>query len=260
MAHASWAVPTFTIRCVSSLKGKTVLITGGAKRIGRAIGLRLATAGADVAITFLNSQRDAQRTVVDLASLGVRALSLRCDVREETHIKAMLKELVREFGRLDILINNAALYETVDFQKISVEQWDNIFASNTRAPYLVSRVAAAELRKQKGKIINLGSLGGLRPWVDHAHYCASKAALEMLNRLMAKAYAPEIAVNCVAPGMIDLGEKKPSAFLQKLAQKTPMKRNGTPEDVAEAVMFFATAPHFITGQMLVVDGGLGLVS
>lgn len=245
---------------MSSLKGKTVLITGGAKRIGRAVGLHLAAAGADVAITFLSSEREAQRTVVDLSSAGVRALSLRCDVRDEQQVKATVKELVREFGRLDILVNNAALYETVDFEKITIAQWENIFATNTRAPYLVSRVAATELRKQKGKIINLGSLGGLRPWVDHGHYCASKAALEMLNRLMAKAYAPEIAVNCVAPGMIDLGEKKPSAFLQKLAQKTPMKRNGTPGDITEAVLFFATAPHFITGQTLVVDGGLGLVS
>jgi NAD(P)-dependent dehydrogenase (short-subunit alcohol dehydrogenase family) len=245
---------------VSSLKGKTVLITGGAKRIGRAIGLRLAAAGADVAITFLSSERDAQRTVVDLSSSGVRALSLRCDVRDETQIKAMLKELIREFGRLDILINNAALYEKADFERITVAQWDEMFATNTRAPYLLSRIAAGELRKQKGRIINMGSLGGLHPWVDHAHYCASKAALEMLNRLMAKAYAPDIAVNCVAPGMIDLGEKKPSAFLQKLAKKTPMKRNGSAADVAEAVAFFATAPHFITGQTLVVDGGLGLVS
>jgi 3-oxoacyl-[acyl-carrier protein] reductase/pteridine reductase len=245
---------------VPSLSGKTALITGGAKRIGRAIALRLAAAGADVAVTFLNSEHEAQRTVVDLSSSGVRAVSLRCDVRNEAQIKATLKELMREFGRLDILINNAALYESVDFDNITLAQWDEIFATNTRAPYLVSRIGAVELRKQNGRIINLGSLGGLRPWVDHAHYCASKAALEMLNRLMAKAYAPEIAVNCVAPGMIDLGEKKPSAFMQKLAQKTPMKRNGSAEDVAEAVLFFATAPHFITGQTLVVDGGLGLVS
>jgi NAD(P)-dependent dehydrogenase (short-subunit alcohol dehydrogenase family) len=245
---------------VHSLKGKTVLVTGGAKRIGREIALRLASAEADVAITFLNSQREAQRTVVDISSSGVRALSLRCDVRDEKQIKAAIKEVVRELGHLDILVNNAALYETVEIEQITVEQWDEMFATNSRAPFLVSRAARAELRKQKGRIINLGSLGGLRPWVDHSHYCASKAALEMLSRLMAKAYAPEIAVNCVAPGMIDLGEKKPSAFLKKLAGKTPMKRNGTAADVAEAVLFFATAPHFITGQTLVVDGGLALVS
>jgi NAD(P)-dependent dehydrogenase (short-subunit alcohol dehydrogenase family) len=246
---------------VNSLKGKTILITGGAKRIGREIALRLASAGADIAITYLSSQREAQRTTVDVSSCGVRCVSLRCDLRNEDEIRKMLKEVIRELGRLDILVNNAGLYETLEFEKITIAQWDNIFATNARAPYLVSRAAAAELRRQNGRIINLGSLGGLRPWVDHAHYCASKAALEMLNRLMAKALAPAIAVNCVAPGMIDLGEKKPpSGFMKKLAEKTPMKRNGTAADVAEAVLFFATAPHFITGQTLVVDGGLALVS
>lgn len=198
--------------------------------------------------------------MVDLAGRGGRALALRCDVRDESQIKATLKEVLRELGRLDILINNAGRYESVDFEKISGTQWDDMFATNTKAPYLVSRAAAGELRKQKGRVINLGSLGGRRPWVSHGHYCASKAALQMLNQVMAKAFAPEIAVNCVAPGMIDLGEKKASAFLKKIAEKTPMKRNGTPADVAEAVLFFATAPHFITGQTLVVDGGLELAS
>ena len=246
---------------MNSLRGKTVLITGGAKRIGREIALRLASAGADIAITYLSSQREAQRTTVDVSSRSVRCVSLRCDLRDEDEIRKTLKEVIRELGRLDVLINNAGLYETLEFEKITIAQWDNMFATNARAPYLVSRAAAAELRRHNGRIINLGSLGGLRPWVNHAHYCASKAALEMLNRLMAKALAPGIAVNCVAPGMIHLGEKKPpSAFMKKLAEKTPMKRNGTAADVAEAVLFFATAPHFITGQTLVVDGGLGLVS
>jgi len=114
------------------------------------------------------------------------------------------------------------------------------------------------LRKRRGRIIHLGSLGGLRPWPSHAHYCSSKAALHMLTRVMAKALAPEIAVNCVAPGMIDLGEKSAAAFMKQMAKETPMQRNGTAEDVASAVMFFATAPHFVTGQITFVDGGLGL--
>jgi 3-oxoacyl-[acyl-carrier protein] reductase/pteridine reductase len=106
----------------------------------------------------------------------------------------------------------------------------------------------------------MGSLGGLVPWATHAHYCSSKAALHMLTKVMAKALAPEIAVNAVAPGMIDLGEKAAKAFMRKMARVTPMKRNGTGEEIATAVRFFAEAPHFITGQILVVDGGLGLTS
>jgi len=114
------------------------------------------------------------------------------------------------------------------------------------------------LRERKGRIINMGSLGGLRPWADHAHYCSSKAAVHMLTKVMAKALARQIAVNCIAPGMIDLGEKSAAGFMRKMAKQTPMQRNGSGGDIAAAALFFATAPHFITGQILTVDGGLGL--
>jgi NAD(P)-dependent dehydrogenase (short-subunit alcohol dehydrogenase family) len=211
-----------------------------------------------VAITFLQSAREAQGTVIDLGSFGVRAVALRCDVTDEKSVKAMLKEALRELGGLDLLVNNAANYETAEFEKLTVAQWDAIFASNTRGPFLVSREATGHLRERKGKIINMGSLGGIRPWADHAHYCSSKAAVHMLTKVMAKALAPEIAVNAVAPGMIDLGEKAAKPFMRRMARQTPMRRNGTGEEIAQAVLFFATAPHFITGQILVVDGGLGL--
>jgi len=188
----------------------------------------------------------------------VRSLALRCDVTAEKSVRTAVAEVGRKLGGLDILVNNAANYETVEFEKITVKQWDAIFASNTRGPFLVSREALKLLRRANGKIINLGSLGGLRPWPDHAHYCSSKAAVHMLTKVMAKALAPEIAVNCVAPGMIDLGEKAASAFMRRMAKLTPMQRNGTSLDIAAAILFFATAPHFVTGQILAVDGGLGL--
>jgi NAD(P)-dependent dehydrogenase (short-subunit alcohol dehydrogenase family) len=240
------------------LQGKTALITGGAKRLGRAIALRLAEAGADVAITFRNSAQEAQATVIDLSSFGVRAVALRCDITEEKSVRGTMKEVARELGGLDILVNNAANYEKVDFEMLTLKQWDAIFASNARGPFLVSREALKMLRARKGKIINMGSLGGLMPWPTHAHYCSSKAAVHMLTKVMAKALAPEIAVNCVAPGMIDLGEKAAKAFMKKMAKQTPMLRNGTGEEIAEAVFFFVTAPHFITGQIMAVDGGLSL--
>jgi 3-oxoacyl-[acyl-carrier protein] reductase/pteridine reductase len=240
--------------------GKTALITGGAKRLGRASALELARAGADVAITFQHSAREAQHTVIDLTGLGVRACALQCDVTSEKSVRAMVKEAVKELGGIDVLVNNAANYETEEFEKITVAQWDAIFASNTRGPFLVTRETLKHLRERKGKVINMGSLGGLVPWATHAHYCSSKAALHMLTKVMAKALAPEIAVNAVAPGMIDLGEKAAKAFMRKMARVTPMKRNGTGEEIATAVRFFAEAPHFITGQILAVDGGLGLTS
>jgi len=244
---------------MQELKGKTAVITGGARRIGRDIALELARAGADIAITFNTSDKEARKTVVEIGGLGVRAVALQCDVREEASVASAISEVKRELGGIDVLVNNAGAYETVDFDKITVAQWDDMFATNARGPFLMSRAATRELRKRKGRIINIGSLGGIRPWASHAHYCASKAALHMLTATMAKALAPDIAVNCVAPGMIDAQEKKDSENLRKFAKKTPMQRNGTLADVAAAVKFFAIAPHFITGQVLAVDGGLGLV-
>ena len=240
------------------LSGKTVLVTGAAKRLGRAIALAAAEAGANVAITYRTSAREAESLVAELAKHGGEALALRCDVTDETSVSEMVKEAASELGGIDVLVNNAAIYETVAFDKITVSQWDTLFATNTRGPFLVSRAALPYLKKRKGRIINMGSLGGLRRWPTHAHYCSSKAALHMLTKVMAKALAPEIAVNAVAPGMIDLGEKAAAAFMRKMAKQTPMRRNGTAADIAAAAMFFAAAPHFITGQIMVVDGGIGL--
>jgi 3-oxoacyl-[acyl-carrier protein] reductase/pteridine reductase len=240
------------------MSGKTLLVTGAAKRLGRAIALAAAEAGADVAITYRTSAREAEALMQELAKHGVEAVGVRCDITDEKNVREMVKEVAAELGGIDVLVNNAANYETVNFEKITVAQWDAIFASNTRGPFLVSREALPYLRKRNGRIINMGSLGGLRPWPTHAHYCSSKAALHMLTKVMAKALAPEIAVNTVAPGMIDLGEKSAAAFMKKMAKQTPMQRSGTAADIAAAVMFFATAPHFITGQLLAVDGGLGL--
>ncbi len=242
------------------LKGKAALVTGGAKRIGRAIALGLAREGADVAISYRVSDREARKTVTDLKTLGVRAFGFPCDVRDEKSIKAMLAEARRALGRLDILVNNAGFYETVDFEKLTVKQWDNIFAINTRGPFLVAKHAAKELRKREGRIINMGSLGGLRPWVTHAHYCASKAALHSLTQAMAKAYAPEISVNCIAPGMIEAPEDRGTAYAKRFAAKTPIGRNGSAEDVAEMVRLLAIGPKFLTGQIIAVDGGLGLAT
>ena len=240
------------------LRGKAALVTGGARRIGREIALALAAAGADVAITYLDSEPEARQTCEDIRRQGVRALALACDVRQEKSVRNVVRKVTQEFGGLDVLVNNAAIYETVEFEKITARQWDEMFAVNARGPFLVSQAALKPLRQRQGRIIHLGSLGGLRPWATHAHYCASKAALTMLTQVMAKALAPEIAVNCVAPGMIDLKDGRDAALLRKIAGKTPMRRNGSAEEVVRGVLFFATAPRFITGQVLAVDGGLGL--
>jgi len=266
---------------IDPLAGKSVFVTGGARRLGRAIALTLAQAGADVAVSYHASESEASRTAAAIAALGRRSLAVPCDVRSEPSVRAAVAQVAAVFGRLDILINNAAVFRSAALESLTLDQWDNVFETNARGPFLVAREALPHLRAAKGRIINMGSLGGLHAWAGHAHYCALKAALHMLTQAMAKAFAPDVSVNCVAPGWIALQEKNsndtssdqesgahdPSrteaerrAELQaaRFAAKTPMGRNGDADDVAQAVLFFATGPHFITGQTLVVDGGLGL--
>jgi 3-oxoacyl-[acyl-carrier protein] reductase/pteridine reductase len=238
------------------LEGKKVLITGGAKRIGRGLALEFARAGAAVAITYRNSADEAEQVLRKIGDLGVDGMALRMDVRVPESVTAGVGEAIEEMGGLDILVNNAGHFETAILEALTVAQWDVMQETNTRGPLLVAQAAHAKLREARGRIINIGSLGGLHPWTTHAHYCASKAALHMLSQTMAKAWAPEISVNCVAPGMVVEGEVDPG--YEAYAAKTPMGRNGTVSDVAAGVMFFATAPQFITGQILAVDGGLGL--
>ena len=237
---------------------KSVLITGGARRIGLTIARAFADAGANVAITYNTSRDQAERALVDLRSKTKRAISLFCDVQDPACVTETIARVVTEFGGLDVLVNNAAVYETVPFEEITVQQWDRMFNTNARGPFLVTRAAMAALKDRHGRVINIGSLGGLRPWSTHAHYCASKAALIMLTETMAKALAPEVAVNCVAPGMINPDQKPLDELGQRIAARTPMQRAGTSEDVAEVVLFLASATHFLTGQVIAVDGGLSL--
>ncbi len=238
------------------LQGKTVVVTGGARRIGRALALAFADAGANVAITYRGSDADAERVVGEMAVRAIDAMAVRCEVRDPLSVEQAMASIAEEFGSVDILVNNAGVFETAVLESLTVAQWDAMFETNTRGPFLMAQAAHAHLKQARGRIINIGSMGGLHPWPTHGHYCTSKAALHMLSQTMAKAWAPEISVNCVAPGMIVHGEVGPE--YEHFATRTPMGRNGRAEDVAAAVLFFATGPHFITGQLLSVDGGLGL--
>lgn len=252
----AWIQTVYNPR-VSQLNGKTVVITGGAKHLGRAIALAMTHAGARVAFTYLHSADQAAQTLNEVKKISAGSLAFKCDVRNGKSIAETFTEILRQWQQIDILINNAGFYEDVLFSDVTEEQWDNMFATNVRGPFLVSKHCIPALRAARGRIINIGSLGGEKPWATHAHYCSSKAALHMLTKVMAKSLAPEIAVNCVAPGMLYYGEGDP-VQAKKFADQTPMKRTGTADDVVNTVMYLSTAPHFLTGQIVVVDGGLGL--
>jgi len=248
---------------MNELNGKTVFITGGARRLGHAVALAMAEAGAQVAFTYLKSVDRARHALAEIEHKGGTGFIVPCDVRKEESVAGAVQATLQRLGGIDVLVNNAGIFLGARFEEITTEQWDNVFATNVRGPFLVSKLCVPALRKSQGRIIHIGSLGGIRPWPNHAHYCSSKAALHMLTQVMAKALAPEIAVNCVAPGMIDIvddsGEHgRDAAFFERMAAKTPMRTNGSPADIVNAVMYFATASRFITGQIVAVDGGLGL--
>ena len=238
-----------------TLRGRRALVTGGVRRLGRAFALALADAGADVVVTSRSLDAAADSVLEEIREFGARARAEACDVRSPDSVTAVVAQAVEFLGGLDLLINNAGTFESAPLEALSPEQWDEAYAVNARGPFLVAQAALPHLRAGgQGRVINIGSLGGLKPWATHGHYCASKAALHMLSQTMAKAWAPEVSVNCVAPGMIRFPDEP-----ERMAGKTPMGRDGSPEDVVSAVMYFATAPAFITGQVMAVDGGLSLM-
>lgn len=241
------------------LQGKVVLVTGAARRIGRSIALHLAGLGADVAFTWNTSREQAQSVEHELRCLGVRVAGVQADLRRTDQVHNVLSVVDALWGRLDVIINNAGRYEDAAFEEISDEQWDTMLDTNLKAPFLLSREAVPLLRQSgSGRVLHLASVGGLRAFPTHAHYCASKAGLIHLTHAMARALAPQISVNAVAPGLITFSPQA-TEWEQKMIERTPLRRAGTGEDIAQAVGFLATCSPYITGQVFVVDGGLSLV-
>jgi 3-oxoacyl-[acyl-carrier protein] reductase/pteridine reductase len=235
----------------SNLSGRIVLVTGAAKRIGRGIALRLAREGARVAIHYDRSEAEARRTAEECGGAEL----FRANLESVPQIQRMFSEIEDRLGRLDGLVNNAARFTRFDPLEITEADWDFIHSVNLKATFFCCQQAARIMKRQGGgRMVNISSLGGIRPWAEHAHYCASKAGVIMLTRALAKAFAPEITVNSVAPGVIpfdDIDERG-----KRMIEHTPAGRGGTPEEIADAVVYFLTASNFVTGQILAVDGGL----
>ena len=238
----------------SPLAGKVALVTGAAKRIGRSVALRLAAEGADVIVNYRKSKAEADKVVARISATGPRAMAIQGDVAKRTDVLALFGAVEREFGRLDILVNNAGMFFPEKFEELTEEQWDTILDANLKSQFLCSQTAAPMLRRSgHGRIINFASLGGLLAWPAYTHYCVSKAGVIMLTRCLARALAPEITVNAIAPGTISFPGDAPE-IAEDFVQRAPLRRTGGPEDIDEAVIFLAKSP-FITGQVIVVDGG-----
>jgi NAD(P)-dependent dehydrogenase (short-subunit alcohol dehydrogenase family) len=238
------------------LEGQVALVTGGAKRIGRSIVERLAGDGAAVAVNYRSSRAEAESLVREIRGRGGRAAAIGADVSRRTEVEALFAAVDREFGRLDILVNNAGTFFAAAFEQLTDEQWDGILDANLKSQFLCAQAAAPVMKRQgRGRIINLSSLGGLLAWPAYTHYCVSKAGVIALTRCLARALAPEILVNSVAPGTIQFPGEPPD---EDYIRRVPLHRTGTGEDIADAVAYLATA-GFVTGQVIVVDGGRALV-
>jgi 3-oxoacyl-[acyl-carrier protein] reductase len=244
--------------------GKAALVTGGATGIGRSAALALARAGYSVAINYSSSEKAARETAAEAGKLGAKTLLVRCDVSDEAGVRAMAKKVEEAFGRLDVLVNNAgttANWKPKDLETLSLDEWDRVFAVNVRGLFQVTRACVPLLKKSQGCVVNTASIVGLRPGPQPLPYAASKAAVVNLTKTLAWNLGPEIRVNAVAPGWMEgewmkrMLKDKYEDLMGKRAKATPLKRVVTADDVAETIMTLVQSNRFVTGEVIVIDGG-----
>jgi NAD(P)-dependent dehydrogenase (short-subunit alcohol dehydrogenase family) len=239
-----------------ALSERVALVTGAGRRIGRAVALELARAGAHVVVHYNTSQTGALVAAREIRQMGLKALVARADISRPHQVRRMFDRIVKAFDRLDILVNNAAVFYPTSWDKISERDWEHTLGVNLQGPFFCAQAAARiMLERAGGEIINIASLGGLQAWPSYMPYCSSKAAVIMLTRCLAKALAPKIRVNAIAPGTIAFpGEERQPRF-QRIARATPLQSLGRAEDIADLAVFLATCNRYITGQVFAVDGG-----
>lgn len=237
---------------------RVALVTGGAVRVGRAISVGLAAAGHDLVVAYHASADAAEEVRSTVAALGRRCETVRADLSEPSAAEEVVDAARNAYGRLDLVVNSAASFRAQRLLDVDAEEWDRVMALNARAPHLIVRAAADLLRASRGSVINIVDLSAHRPWTSHPHHAVSKAALAHLTRVQARALAPHVRVNAIAPGAVLRPEELSEERWQALGQAAPLRRVGSPDDVVQAVRYLATA-EFVTGQVLAVDGGSLLV-
>ncbi len=239
------------------LAGRAVLVTGAARRVGAALAAAFHSAGARVAVHYRGSKAEADARVAEFnAARADSARAFQADLSDPAACETLIATVVRAFGRLDVLVNNASSFYPTPVGSITPDQFDDLIGSNLRAPLFLAQAAAPELGKREGLILNIADIHGLKPLRQHAVYCSAKAALIMLTRSLARELGPTVRVNAIAPGPVLWPESGVDAELRRgIVERTALKRAGTPEDVAKAALFFATDAPFVTGEVLAVDGG-----
>ena len=233
--------------------GKVALVTGAGKRLGRAIALRLAEEGADVVVHYGNSAKDAADVVGRIEEMGQKAVALQADLQDVNEIRKLFLDAGNELGKLDLLVNSAANFLPGSVISTTEEIWDASLDTNVKAPFFCAQAAAPMLRRSKGAVVNFADTGGLIGWPGFLPHSVSKAGVVMLTKCLAKALAPEVRVNAIAPGTITMPGDPPE-WESDFVKLAPLSRTGKPSDIADAVVYLATA-EFLTGQVLVVDGG-----
>jgi 3-oxoacyl-[acyl-carrier protein] reductase len=240
------------------------LITGAATGIGRAAAVALAAAGYDTVINYSRSEQAAQETAALAEAKGAKTLLFQCDVSDDPLVRKMLAAVNQEFGRLDALVNNAGTTSNVkpsDFEAMTAEEWDRVFAVNVRGMFQVTRAAAPFLKAARGSVVNTASIVGLRPGPQPLPYAASKAAVVSLTKLLALNLAPDVRVNAVAPGWMEgdwmkrMLADRYDDLMARRAKSTPLRRCATAEDVAEVIVNLITSNRFVNGEIIVIDGG-----
>lgn len=240
--------------------GQAALITGGGTGVGRATALQLAARGFHIAVNYSRSRDDAEQTAAAVRELGVRAIAIECNVADDAAVRQMVEACRREFGRLDVVVNNAGTTHFIphtDLEAMSEDKWDEILAVNLKGPFFVSRAAIPLLRASGGgSIVNVASVAGLAGAGSSVAYAASKGGLITMTKSLAKAFAPDIRVNAVCPGVIISRWLDDHPEMVDAAIKiTPLKRASTTDDIADVITFLACDAGMMTGQALVVDGG-----
>ena len=237
----------------TKLSGKVALVTGAGKRLGRAVALRLAGEGADVAVHYRGSDAEATEVVAEIEKLGRRAVTMRAELTSVEEIRALVQSVAHEFGRIDVLVNSAANFLPSSVISTTEEIWDASLDTNVKGPFFLAQAAAPWLRRSNGVIVNFADTGGILGWPGYIAHSVSKAGMIMLTKTLAKAVAPEVRVNAIAPGTITMAGDPPE-WEQEFVKSAPLKKTGTPEDIAEAVSYLVSA-KFLTGHVLVLDGG-----